>query len=155
MDTYWEEPARSDTFGPGLMADTVTHPIFLVVDFQRESRFLLVKTLARKFPGAVIRECEDAEQSVQMARTQDVACVIAHRTFDTTGADLVRAIRDVDPDVPIVMVSGIDRAQAALDAGATSFLNYDEWLRIGTIAETHMRDRAAAEDDEPESNCVA
>lgn len=137
------------------MPDTVANPIFLVVDFQRESRFLLVKTLLRKFPGAVIRECEDAEQAVQMARTQDVACVITHRTFDTSGADLVRAIRGVDPDVPIVMVSGMDRAKAALDAGATSFLNYDEWLRIGTIAERHMRARDAAEDDEPQSDCVA
>jgi hypothetical protein len=31
------------------------------------------------------------------------------------------------------MVSGLDRSAAALKAGATVFLNYDEWLRIGTI----------------------
>lgn len=130
-------------------------PIFLVVDFQRESRFLLVRTLLRKFPRAVIRECEDAEQAVQMARTQDVACIITHRTFDTNGVDLVRQLRDVDPAVPIVMVSGMDRAKAAIDAGATSFLNYDEWLRIGTIVENHLASRAAEEADEGETDCVA
>jgi hypothetical protein len=30
-------------------------------------------------------------------------------------------------------VSGFDRSQVALAAGATAFLNYDEWLRIGTV----------------------
>lgn len=129
------------------MSERVTGPIFLVVDFQRESRFLLVKTLLRKFPRAVVCECDDAEQAVQMARTQDVACIVAHRTFDMSGADLVRALRDVDPQVPIVMVSGIDREQAALDAGATSFLHYEEWLRIGTVVERHVAVR--------EADCVA
>jgi hypothetical protein len=32
-----------------------------------------------------------------------------------------------------VMVSGIDRTDAALRAGATCFLNYDEWLRVGSL----------------------
>jgi DNA-binding NtrC family response regulator len=130
-------------------------PIFLVIDFQRESRFLLVKTLLRKFPGAVIRECEDAEQAVRLARAQDIACIVTHRTFETPGADLVRKLREVDPDVPIVMVSGLDRERAAIDAGATSFLNYDEWLRVGTIVERHMTKRDKDEDREPDRDRVA
>lgn len=130
-------------------------PLFLVVDFQRESRYLLVKTLLRKFPGAVIREVEDAEQAVQMARTQDIACIVTHRTFETPGVELVRQLREVDPDVPIVMVSGIDRQKGAMEAGATSFLNYDEWLRIGTVVEKHIAAREAAEDDEGDRDCVA
>ncbi len=136
-------------------SQNVAGPIFLVVDFQRESRFLLVKTLVRKFPRAVIRECEDADQAVQMARTQDLACIITHRTFETPGAELVRRLREVDPVVPIVMVSGMDREKAALAAGATSFLSYDEWLRIGSVVETHMIGREAQEDEEGEKNCVA
>ena len=137
------------------MSDRVLGPIFLVVDFQRESRFLLVKTLLRKFPRAVIRECEDAEQAVQMARTQDIACVITHRTFDTPGAELVRQLREADPKVPIVMVSGMDRQRAAMDAGATILLNYDEWLRIGTIVEQHMAARDFIEEKDGEADCVA
>ena len=31
------------------------------------------------------------------------------------------------------MISGIDRTREALAAGATRFLNYDEWLRIGAV----------------------
>jgi len=130
-------------------------PLFLVVDFQRESRFLLVKTLLRKFPRAVIRECEDADQAIQFARTQDVACIVTHRTFETPGVELVRQLREVDPNVPIVMVSGIDRQKGALEAGATSFLSYDEWLRIGSIVERHLDDRAREEDQEDEPGQVA
>jgi DNA-binding NtrC family response regulator len=137
------------------MAEQGARLIFLVIDFQRDSRFLLVKTLARKFPEAVIRECEDAAQAVQMARTQDVACIVTHRTFETPGAELVRQLREVDPSVPIVMVSGLDRQRAAMEAGATSFLNYDEWLRIGSIVDAHLKSRDAAEDEEPDRDCVA
>lgn len=154
----WQPTVRNDpatVLSIEEMSDNVTGPIFLVVDFQRESRFLLVKTLQRKFPRATVRECEDAEQAVQMARTQDIACIVTHRTFETSGADLVRQLREVDPGVPIVMVSGIDRAKAALDAGATSFLSYDEWLRIGTIVEQHMATREAEEENEGEADCVA
>jgi DNA-binding NtrC family response regulator len=137
------------------MAEQGARLIFLVIDFQRDSRFLLVKTLARKFPDAVIRECEDAVQAVQMARTQDVACIVTHRTFETPGAELVRQLREVDPNVPIVMVSGLDRQRAAMEAGATSFLNYDEWLRIGSIVDAHLKSRDAEEDEEPDRDCVA
>jgi hypothetical protein len=31
------------------------------------------------------------------------------------------------------MVSGLDRTQTAIEAGATTFLSYDAWLRIGTV----------------------
>jgi DNA-binding NtrC family response regulator len=137
------------------VAQSSNGPIFLVVDFQRESRFLLVKTLVRKFPRAIIRECEDADQAVQIARTQDVACIITHRTFETPGLDLVRQLREVDPQVPIVMVSGIDRQKAALQAGATSFLSYDEWLRIGSVVERHVADRERDEDIQDKPDQVA
>jgi cobyrinic acid a,c-diamide synthase len=46
---------------------------------------------------------------------------------------LVRILRAIDANVPIVMVSGIDRRQTALAAGAYAFLHYDEGLRIGTV----------------------
>lgn len=43
--------------------------------------------------------------------------------------------------VPIVMVSGIDRTQPALAAGADRFLLYDEWLRIGTMVQELLAER--------------
>mgnify|MGYP001573799336 CR=1 FL=1 len=57
----------------------------------------------------------------------------SHRAVEIDGLTLIRFLRRVSPQVPIVMVSGIDRAAEAQEAGATCFLNYDEWLRIGTV----------------------
>lgn len=106
-----------------------------MVDFHAESRFLLVKTLQRKFPGAIVHEVEDAKQAVATVERGGLDAVITHRTFDVAGADLVRDFRRVDSTVPIVMVSGIDREEAALAAGANRFLHYDQWLRIGSVVE--------------------
>jgi DNA-binding NarL/FixJ family response regulator len=119
-------------------------PAFLVIDFHSESRYLLAKTLLRKFPGASIRELDDAGEAVAAARAGGLAAIVTHRTFDVEGVDLVRQLREVDPHVPIVMVSGMDRAEAALAAGATSFLPYDEWLRLGSVVEAHMAVRAGS-----------
>jgi DNA-binding NtrC family response regulator len=113
-------------------------PKFLVVDFHAESRFLLVKTLLRKFPGAAIFEEDDAERALELVRTRRFSAIITHRTFEVSGLDLVRMFREAAPELPIIMVSGIDRGQAALAAGATNFLPYDEWLRIGSVVETHL-----------------
>lgn len=123
-------------------------PQFLVIDFHRESRDLLVRTLTRKFPGAAVHESDDADKAVEMARALDLKAIVTHRTFDLSGAELVRRLRDADPLVPIVMVSGIDREGAALEAGASSFLSYDEWLRIGTVVEHHLGTMKKPEADE-------
>lgn len=42
-------------------------------------------------------------------------------------------IRALDSNIPIVAVSGLDRAQLAWPQGATAFLLYDEWLRVGSV----------------------
>jgi CheY-like chemotaxis protein len=114
-------------------------PAFVVVDYHGESRFLLAKTLRRKFPDAVIHESEDAEKAVEIARAINLAAIVTHRTHELRGVELVRRLREADPQVPIVMVSGIDREAEALAAGASSFLNYDEWLRIGSVVEARLR----------------
>lgn len=114
---------------------------FLVVDFHAESRFLLVKTLLRKFPGSLIYEEDDADRATELLRTRRITAVITHRTFEVAGVDLVRQFRAAAPTLPIIMVSGIDREAAALEAGATSFLHYDEWLRIGSVVEAHLSGR--------------
>ena len=48
---------------------------FLVIDDNADSRFLLVKTLLRKFPTAVIHECQSSEAAFEMAKTEDLAAI--------------------------------------------------------------------------------
>lgn len=106
---------------------------FLVVDHHHDSRFLLVKSLLRKFPQAVIQEVEDGETAIEVVRTTELAAIITHRTREYFGTEMVEKLRAVNPDVPIVMVSGIERTTPALAAGADRFMLYDEWLRTGTL----------------------
>lgn len=106
---------------------------FLIVDDVADSRALVVRTLLRKFPSAVIQECQEPTSALHVAGTDRLDCIIAHRAFELDGITLVRMLRTVNPATPLVMISGIDRSQEALAAGATVFHNYDEWLRIGTV----------------------
>lgn len=107
--------------------------IFLVVDHHKDSRFLLVKCLHRKFPRAEILEAEDGELAIKLAGRRDLTAIVTHRTREYFGTELVEKFREVNQAVPIVMVSGIERTIPALAAGADRFMLYDEWLRIGTI----------------------
>lgn len=121
------------------------HRQFLVVDDNADSRFLLVKTLLRKFPQALMQECQDSDVAVSAARNPKLDAIIAHRAADVDGATLIRLLRRINSAVPIVMVSGLDRSAAALEAGANLFLNYDEWLRIGTVVADLLAKEHAAE----------
>lgn len=106
---------------------------FLVIDHHKDSRFLLVKCLARKFPDAIILEAEEGEAAIDVAREGGLAVIVTHRTREYFGTELVGKLREVNERVPIVMVSGIERTAPALAAGADRFMLYDEWLRIGTL----------------------
>jgi response regulator RpfG family c-di-GMP phosphodiesterase len=105
----------------------------LVVDDNPESRFLLTKTLLRKFPQVMVLECADAGSAQRTAALEPLDVIVLHRTADVIGVDLIRMLREVSDSIPIIMVSGIDRSTEAIAAGANFFLSYDEWLRIGTV----------------------
>ena len=115
---------------------------FLIVDDNPDSRFLLVKTLLRKFPQSVIQETQEGDSAVALTRSDSLSAIVVHRAADVDGISLVRMLRQCNADVPIVMVSGIDRSKAAAEAGATTFLSYDAWLRIGTVVGEHIQARA-------------
>jgi len=106
---------------------------FLIVDDNADSRFLLVKTLLRKFPQAILQETQDGESAVALVQSGTLDAVVVHRAAEIDGLSLIRNLRQTNPTLPIVMVSGLDRSKAALDAGASTFLSYDAWLRIGTV----------------------
>lgn len=89
----------------------------------------------RKKPGSLIHEADDADQAVDVAKAIRCCAAIAHRTFDATGPQLVKVLRTAASQMPIIMVSGMNRAEEAKAAGADAFLLYDEWLRLGGIVE--------------------
>ncbi|HUR59804.1 MAG TPA: response regulator [Opitutaceae bacterium] len=108
-------------------------PKILIIDDVTDSRALVVRTVLRKFPSALVQECQEGATAIIAAAAENYDIIVAHRAVDIDGLTLVRMLRKVKPDVPILMISGIDRTRAAREAGATRFHNYDEWLRIGTV----------------------
>lgn len=117
---------------------------FLVIDENPDGRFLLSKTLLRAFPSAAVVECLSAETAFNELRTKEVAAIVLHRTVEFDGAGLVRELRKIDAVVPIIMVSGIDREKLAVEAGATRFFHYDQWVRIGLFVAELLEKRAPA-----------
>lgn len=136
---YSERRGATDDY-----CDMVTAPEFLVIDDNRDSRFLLTKTLLRKFPAAVLHECETSEAALATLRSRHLAAIISHRSAETPGIELLLELRALNRDVPIVMVSGVDRKAAALAAGANRFFLYDEWLRIGTVVDDVLAQRSSS-----------
>jgi len=96
-----------------------------------------------------VLEADEAEQALALVRSRALDAVVTHRTFDVDGFELVRRLRAAAADLPIVMVSGLDREPGATQSGANAFLLYDEWLRIGTVVngllEAPLRSTAAPE----------
>jgi DNA-binding NtrC family response regulator len=116
---------------------------FLIIEHNPEGQFLLSKTLKRKFPDAEVRGCQEAEAALSALQAETFDAVIVHRSADVDGATLTKQLRESNPDVVILMVSGYDRAKEALAAGATTFLSYDEWLRVGTVLADTLSAREA------------
>jgi CheY-like chemotaxis protein len=113
---------------------------FLVVDLNPEGTALLARTLSRRFPGAVIITCAEADDSIQKARTQKPDAIVVHRPLAITGEEMVRQLRDAQPEVPIIMVSSAEKTESARNAGADGFLLYDAWLLLGGVVADHLKE---------------
>lgn len=107
---------------------------FIIVDDNPDNRFLVAKTLLRKFPDAAVVECQTLETAKTLLRTVNANLVVAHRTPEMGDCELIRELRTVNSAVPIIAISSIDRTSEVLAAGATRFHFTDEWLLIGNAA---------------------
>lgn len=76
--------------------------------------------------GFEVTNCVDPLEGIRLARSHKYAAVIMDYWLDgMEGVDLCRAIRTVDPQVPIVFYTGEARETkraAALEAGAQAYL---------------------------------
>jgi CheY-like chemotaxis protein len=110
-------------------------PKFLVVDDVSENRYLIAKVLLQKFSGCLLQECEESAPALVAAQSDRLTAAVVHRASDVDGLTLIALLRRVNPSVPIIMVSGRESCPGAIEAGANAFLNYESWLRVGTVVE--------------------
>ena len=143
------------------MPKALDSPKFLIIDDNADSRTFLRRTLLRKYPGAVVVECHTGDTAIAMLRAERLSAVVAHRTFDYDGETLIQVLRQADPKVAIVMVSGADKRAVARKAGADAFMPFDAWLTIGSVVADSIAARqkaneigAGAHFDSPEPEAV-
>jgi response regulator RpfG family c-di-GMP phosphodiesterase len=107
---------------------------FLIIDDNPDNRFLLTKTLLRKYPAAALVECQSIGTAVRVLKNETIDLIVAHRATEVGGAELVREVRRVNTTTPIIAVSGVNRCRETLAAGANRFQLLDEWLMVGHVA---------------------
>jgi signal transduction histidine kinase len=101
----------------------------LVVDDDEVDRLAIRRGLTAGGVEATIDERSDGEGLVEAARAGAYDCIVLdHRLPDTSGLDLVRALRAAGVDTPILCVAGSNEEIGAemVAAGATDFLAKDD-----------------------------
>jgi DNA-binding response OmpR family regulator len=102
----------------------------LVVEDDRYSREGLRELLLSA--GHTVQIYGDARQAVQLARTYQFDSALVdldlprERTYPLTGWDLIQALRECDPSLPIVVITAEERSRALYERAAA--LNVAEVL---------------------------
>jgi two-component system, NtrC family, response regulator AtoC len=94
----------------------------LVVDDEPAIRSAVV----RAFADLDVRQAETCAQALDMAReAYPDLCILDQRLPDGSGLDLVARLKGIDPDLPVVLLTGhgsVDLAVEALKVGVADFL---------------------------------
>lgn len=108
---------------------------FLLIAGDNQTRFLLGRTLLRKFPMSSLLECDTAASALELPPERDLDVIVVHVAAGSEGLKSIAALHRRYPDAKVVIVADADLSRAAADAGADRFLLQAEWLRLGTMAE--------------------
>lgn len=99
-------------------------PVILVVDDDE----IMLASLARMLSGAdhAVETFATAEEAIERVDKGGVEVVVSDIVMPTlTGLELLRAVRERDPDLPVVLVTGtpaVETAIAAVEVGAFRYL---------------------------------
>lgn len=96
----------------------------LLVDDNADTGELV--TILFKNEGCQVTVCQEAQESIRLAKSRDVvAIVLDYWLPEINGADVCRAIRTFNKDVPIIFYTGEARTserEKAMAAGANAYL---------------------------------
>jgi DNA-binding NtrC family response regulator len=121
----------------------LSHEHVLVVDDEKLIRFTLRESLAEE--GYVVHEAGDIAEAMLVCERHRIDCAILdHRLPDGDGVKLMAAVRELHPDVPVILMtaySSVEKAVEAMRLGAFTYVNKpfetDEMLHnVRTALET-------------------
>lgn len=108
------------------MLDEITNATVLIVDDETAIRYSVSKTLQRA--GYEVQEAESGEHALALLKTRPFDVVLTdirmpNSAFD--GVELVRRIKEIDPDTVVILMTGYPSLSTAVEAlrlGAHDYL---------------------------------
>ena len=103
----------------------ISTPRFLVAEDDPDLRVIISDLLATAFPGARIATFVNGQEALREFDRAGADFVVSNHAMPVmNGPEFVRAVRERDPAVPILMVSGSPEARGrGLAAGISTFLH--------------------------------
>ena len=101
---------------------------FIVVDDDKDMRYLVRRVILRSFPGARVTEAGDGLEALRLFEHHGADLMIVdHNLPNLDGAELIRELRAREVKIPLVMMSNFAAvSDLAMAAGATSFVDKGE-----------------------------
>lgn len=108
---------------------------FLIVDDDADSTFLARRNLLAVFPQAAVEHAASGQVALDLLReTEFTAVVTDYRMPWMDGLTLVRKIRELNFQMPIVMRTAMeDLENAARAAGVDYVLPWFRWRELGDV----------------------
>lgn len=127
------------------MSPHATHAAkLLVVDDNPTGRFVICDLLRDRFHGCAVLETDTARAAFSVVRHEPLSAILCHRARGMADATLVRALRTIRSDVPIISTSDATPVGSLINAGATKFVRYGAWATIGAVVGEVLAEARAA-----------
>jgi len=120
----------------------VAETTIVYVDDDPEAVDEVLGALREQLPAAAVRHVDGAARLLQSGLDNVDCLVSADQLVETAGVNLVRAVREVSGDIPVLLYGDPEtpaEITAAFDAGATDYLQ-----RVGDAAPTALARKVAA-----------
>ncbi|HVU33711.1 MAG TPA: response regulator [Opitutaceae bacterium] len=106
----------------------------LLVNDDDDALFLLGRSVRRALPEADVALLRDAPTALAYCQQHHIDALVTDNTMPhMDGLTLVRAVRQRDRTLPIVMVTNSTHlSQQATEAGVTAYLPSARWSDVGT-----------------------
>ena len=108
---------------------------FLVISDVPDNRFIFVRTLLRKFPDALIEECQLSTTAIGALQANVPSVILAHRSSDIDLGHLIPLLRHVSASVPIIAITGRNNPIEIAQLGANAVLTSDAWQVLDELVD--------------------
>jgi CheY-like chemotaxis protein len=108
---------------------------FLLVDDDKEKRFLIAHHLAREFDGVDLVECDSGAEAIAHLEKHPFNALVTDNSMSpVNGLELILWLRERDARLPVVMVTGNPEIErVAIKAGASVVVTSHKFKEVGSI----------------------